>query len=367
MTALLDTALDDVLARLQQGEALSACLARWPGYADELRPLAETALAGLSALSWVEPPSRQAMARLRAEYGRRLDRHLAVPRWQRLGWGRPAMRAAAALAAVVLFLGMLAAGAVARSADTLPGDTLYPVKRLEEEARLLFAWNTSTRARLEGQFGRERIREVQAVLASRRPASVEFEGRLESMDGNTWRVAGLPLTVTPGTAIEGRLQAGNEVSVRARALGDGTLQAIRIRLRQNRPAPGPHPGATGGPFGTPTWTRYPTAAPRPTDLPTAGPRPTVHPVRSPQPPASPTAGPRPTGQPGGQPTGGPHATAGPTGSPRATAQPTSAPRPTGGADPTGGPPPTAQPTGGPRSTPQPTGGPRPTDRPRGGP
>lgn len=360
MTGSLDTALDDVLSRLQQGEPLAACLGRWPRYAEELRPLTETAGACRHALSRVEPPSEQAMARLRAEYGRQLDRHLALSWWQRLGWARPAMRAVAALAAVVLFLSMLAAGAVAISADALPGDTLYPVKRLGEDARLWFAWNTNTRTRLESEFSRERIQEVQAVLTSRRQTVVEFEGRLESMDGTTWLVAGVRVTVAAGTAIDGRLQLRNEVSVRARALGDGTLEAIRIQLRQGPPAVDPTPTAAGVPSGTPMGTRNPTATLEPTALPTNRPRatgrPAGHPAGGPHPTALPTTGPKPTAQP----TFSPHPTGQSTGGPPPTTEPTGGPGPT--AHPTGGPHPTGQPTGSPHPTAQPTGGSRPADQ-----
>ncbi len=49
------------------------------------------------------------------------------------------------------------------SSDSLPGDALYPVKRVVENARVAFTSTTESKTKLEVQFTEERLRELDAI------------------------------------------------------------------------------------------------------------------------------------------------------------------------------------------------------------
>lgn len=62
----------------------------------------------------------------------------------------------------VLILAVLSGTAYA-SGSSIPGDTLYPVKRAVEGARLSFASTAESKAKLQVQFTEERIRELDTI------------------------------------------------------------------------------------------------------------------------------------------------------------------------------------------------------------
>ncbi|MFN8376893.1 MAG: hypothetical protein U0694_28970, partial [Anaerolineae bacterium] len=134
----LDTIVEDCLDAIQRGDAtLEDCLRRYPAAAAELKPLLQIALL----------TSRLKAPQMSAERVQALDKQLrtsmppqtasrpqsSIRLWQ------PFVRLAAALLVIaVLALGS-GAGLVSASENTLPGDTLYPVKRVWESARVTFA------------------------------------------------------------------------------------------------------------------------------------------------------------------------------------------------------------------------------------
>lgn len=64
------------------------------------------------------------------------------------------------------------------------------------------------------------------------PAYTFFvQGTIESMDGNTWVVSGVPVQVEAGLAAG--YQVGDRVVVRGRILSDGTFLAVRINYAKN--------------------------------------------------------------------------------------------------------------------------------------
>jgi len=73
----------------------------------------------------------------------------------------------AALMAISVIFGGGAAAAYA-SQDAVPGDTLYPVKEVVEQAELTFTTNPQTKAELHLEFAQERVAEIQTLLAEGR-------------------------------------------------------------------------------------------------------------------------------------------------------------------------------------------------------
>lgn len=117
--------LNDCLDRLQRGESLEACLARYPEHADALRELLQVGLALRAA-----PPELSSAGRIQGR--ERMRRAAEQPAKRRqMFWPRGlALPLAAAVAAVLL---VIVAGAARTS---VPGDLAYPLHRLAETAAL---------------------------------------------------------------------------------------------------------------------------------------------------------------------------------------------------------------------------------------
>ncbi len=328
-------------------------------------------------------------AQLRSEHAaapRRRPLQLFHLAWQRLAPvsapARPRLHPSAAALALVLVLLLLGSGLVLAAAGTLPGDTLYPVKRATEQVRLLLTVNSTAREELQANLDAERLREVRQVLASGRQAQVEFKGALEAIEANWWHVAGLQVALHPDTEIEGQPALGVLVLVEGETQAGGLLVAHHLTALETPPSqvlrppyetlPLPpdtvppaseRPGQTAPPPPTglpspelppsplptlplpltPTWTRRPTASTS-TPLPPGVTLPAATVTAEPPPsiPALPTHGPTRTGLPMQTPTWTPSQlplptmtqpstqlpTVRPTAVPTATPTRTSSPRPT---------------------------------------
>jgi hypothetical protein len=288
MSRKFDTALDDCMDLLRSGTTVEDCLARYPEYAEELRPLV-----GLAAAVKGVPTPRADAANVNANRLRMLEavqntpaltpkRGLAGSGWfagllgGRGSW--PLLRAAVALTAILLLVGLSSAVLFASAAGSLPGQTLYPVKRFGESVRLSLTFSSAARQDLQTEFRLERQREVRQVLESGQQAMLEFRSHLEEIGDGYWIVGGQRVLLDDDTVIEGQVVLGATVIVRASAPGNGTLRAVRLQVladpRMLTPevtsTPTPTPTATPTPSltpaATPTLTRTPTATstPRPT-------------------------------------------------------------------------------------------------------
>ncbi|MFQ5855259.1 MAG: DUF5667 domain-containing protein, partial [Anaerolineae bacterium] len=173
-----DRILDDAFSRLEAGESIDAILSWYPEHADALEPLLETAALGLYAYTYTEPASRTGMARgrqrflseaaMRAEKHRirhRRDRWPTLRRDSGQTWLRPVSRWALAVTALLLLILTAGTTAVVASADSLPGNLLYPVKIAAEEARLVLTRAPEPRARLRMARAERRDQELTALLA----------------------------------------------------------------------------------------------------------------------------------------------------------------------------------------------------------
>jgi hypothetical protein len=84
--------------------------------------------------------------------------------------GRMLPRLAGSLLALVLVF----ASAVAASADALPGDALYGVKRVSEEARGLLIMDPEARMRFRLDLADERLREIETLIVRGSPVGQEL-------------------------------------------------------------------------------------------------------------------------------------------------------------------------------------------------
>ncbi|RMG78291.1 MAG: hypothetical protein D6712_21705, partial [Chloroflexi bacterium] len=137
--AVLDTCIDAVLSGAAD---IDACLQRYPAYADELRRDLQLILltSGLDAPAMPQEAVDALDARLQAEFRqhyRPQQQQNRVILFNRLALPMSKLAAGLILAFMVMFTS--GAGVVAASADALPGDALYGVKRLWESIILFFA------------------------------------------------------------------------------------------------------------------------------------------------------------------------------------------------------------------------------------
>lgn len=166
MENVLDLCIDEV----QSGRAsLDACLERYPGLRSELEPLLRLALQ-ISPLQVAPEPSRRLAARARfveALYqptppsGLRGLLHRV--------WSKPFT--AGVVGALTL---ATSGGAVYAAADqSLPGDALYGVKVVIEDARVAVAPSEEAKLQAELEVAGHRVAEVAQALESQRPEAAQ--------------------------------------------------------------------------------------------------------------------------------------------------------------------------------------------------
>lgn len=139
--------LDECATAVQRGDTVDACLARYPQYADRLRPLLVLtervrSTPSVAPRSWAQETAWKAVRERAADLrsGRRrahIDTHYGM-------WLRPL-----AVAIALLFAVLFGTGATALAAqNALPDSPIYPVKLWTEDARLWFVFDDTHKANI---------------------------------------------------------------------------------------------------------------------------------------------------------------------------------------------------------------------------
>ena len=227
MTQHLETysLLENCLARLNAGEDLELILAQYPQQAAQLRPLLAAALrARQSGRPLRIPASAQIDSRTRflAEAQRRQSQPKSFfPRLNFAG--------ALVTALILLFAGIF--GTSLASAKTIPGEVLYPFKRVVEKAQLALTTDQSTRLKLEEEFDRRRVAEAEALEQNGRIESVRVAGPLEESDDETWSVGGVKLKLTAEQVVLARTLTGSYIEVNGQIRGEEGIEVESLELR----------------------------------------------------------------------------------------------------------------------------------------
>jgi hypothetical protein len=251
MTENLYDALEICLQALEQGGTVESCLARFPALAGELRPILEMAAQARSAAVTEVPPAvlRRGKARL-LQAAAELREQAQAPRkrWQ---LGRT-FRLALASLAMIIFLLTGGTGLVNASSGTLPGDSLYPVKRGWEGVRLVFVVDPKAKAQLENEYEQERVQEINTLYHDGRMEQVNFQGMVEAQQADFWTIAGLQIAIEGETVFDSQIVPGSLVQVVGET-DDGMIKAQRISLLATPVATfTPNPSATLAPVLLPT-------------------------------------------------------------------------------------------------------------------
>lgn len=284
----VEAALDQCLVWLRSGTGIEDCLASYPEYADELRPLlllvadVGRVLTPASSVAAREAGRERMLAAL-AQRHERLTRANPLARYaRRARWAFPVRLGPAwGLGIMALVVILFACGGIAAtaSADSLPGDVLYPLKLASWQVRLTMTLDAAKQELLEHQFSVQQRLDVGAALQGGRQATVEFQGELQQQEGNLWMVGGLPVSIQDSTRIVGRPVLGALVRVRGDLPGNGELLATWLGVDEpatSLPTETPEPADTVPPTETP----QPTETPALTETvePTEASPPTVTPV-----------------------------------------------------------------------------------------
>lgn len=285
--------LNDCAARLSNGQTIDDCLRMYPQYAADLRPMLEVML----LVRRVSPTSFEvAQARDRVRF--RVAEAAAELRARRT---LPGLRLLPLVASFIVVFAIVFTVASFGAETSLPGDSLYPLKRFTENARVVVLQDEA----LAGQFVQRRLDEIRQLQVLQREAEVDFRGLVEQIDGTDWRIAGLTVAVSESVLAGSSSAVGDTVAIEARVTADGTVTVNRLDIL-DRGEPALLPEATEDTTSTvqptlttpsptatlpPTMTRTPqaTATAQPTLTNTLPPTATLPPTmtRTPRPPATP--------------------------------------------------------------------------------
>lgn len=217
-------ALEICLRRQERGESLDSLLASYPAFAAQLRPLLETAACARAPQHVSISPQVLARQRTRglalAAELRPGKRHL--PRLGRV-W-----RTAITFLSVAAFLLMSSNGLLLASAHSIPGDTLYPLKRSVELTQLQLVSDLHKRQLLERSFSERRVEETRSLITDKRVENVEFNGQVSFQSAGQWLVSGIPVLITSQTIIDASIQLGDYVEVDGITNTSGDVQAVHL-------------------------------------------------------------------------------------------------------------------------------------------
>lgn len=299
---LFETCLEAVLG----GQAtVEDCAARYPQYAELLRTDLSAALLTARLKSPKLPAAK--VAALEDRLMQQFDAHfraesrpanvLALPA-RRLS---PLGRAAAVIVVALLIAFGSGGGLVAASADDLPGDPLYSLKRFWESVVVVIASVTGQLEEVWLHLAETRLHEVQAAVSSGTLASpgLLVDWQAATQNAVAYAAPGAPALVT---YLQAAYSAVEDPAMRwpEGGLKTGLLAVIEPALAAQGVPPLLSPQAQPTPTATPTVpaptaTLVPTVTPPPTLVPTATATPlTPTATAAPLIPATPTRTPTPT-------------------------------------------------------------------------
>ena len=226
MNNLFDV-VETCLQEMNAGAELEAVLHRYPELADELRPILQ---ASIDARDLTGPaPSAQVVQRNRAK----LLQQAASVRTEKPGlsvWFASIQQWAIAMALLILFL-FSGTSLVRAASGSLPGDSLYAVKRSWENLTLALTFDSQERKGLQVQFANERLEELHELFASGRTAMVDFAGIVSREHGDGWWISNILVIVSKQSAMPSQpIRVGAAVHVYGTTGGDGIVLAQRIEL-----------------------------------------------------------------------------------------------------------------------------------------
>ena len=116
------------------------------------------------------------------------------------------------------------------SADSIPGDFLYSVKRMSETVQLTLTSNPERRTALAEKFNQRRLAEIEHLIEQNRAAVIQFKGVLETKGNNLWIVEKHTIFLPNDIQIEGGIEEGDTIEVTGLLRSNNVLVADTITL-----------------------------------------------------------------------------------------------------------------------------------------
>ena len=229
MARLIYDAFQEILEMIAAGESLEKALAAYPQFSEELRPLLEAArLSSAKIVEQAQGAGAQARSRVRMlQYAAQQKSMIPTKAFANLRW----RSSFAALLAAVIML-MSSTGIWVASAQSLPGDRLYPLKRRAEDLGRSLVTDRLQSYELDIAYRKRRVDEVVRLLDRNRIEAVTFEGPLSGIDSTVWYVEQIPVIVHRDTLQLGPFSLGDEVQVQGVTTASNAVLATQIGLRR---------------------------------------------------------------------------------------------------------------------------------------
>ena len=167
----IELLLDNCISEIRNGKSIDECIAEYPQYASQLRPLLHL-VQKIETLPKPEPAPETISGTLInlghhiAQHSMTSEKPTAIEKLRKKSSifniiRRP--KIAWAFSAVFLFLVVLFSAATI-SANSVPGDILYPLKLATEKVKFLLTFNSEKKAELRLTFSDKRLQEMIAVF-----------------------------------------------------------------------------------------------------------------------------------------------------------------------------------------------------------
>jgi len=212
---------DHCVTRLANGASIDDCVQLFPQHQDELRVMLEaTRIPKKAQISYDEVRYSQGRVQIQFEKAL-LQSTQSLPRRQF------PLQHVASIILLMLFIGsLLTTGIIVVAQDSLPGDTLYPVKRLSEQVQLSIAQDKDT---LQATFNQRRIDETKQVIQLKREVDVRFVGVIDRISEPDIYISDLTIEVSEAIQTIGLVE-GMRVDISAKTRLDQTLLAFNVRI-----------------------------------------------------------------------------------------------------------------------------------------
>jgi hypothetical protein len=217
--------LNECLEQLLAGIPIDRILTEYPARAADLRPLLEAA-AHMRQPSTNLPALPEAQARSRAIF---LAESASLDPKTRRNRSRLSFRFRLT-GSVVLMMGFLMAITGLASANSLPGEQLYPLKLAIEQAQIGLTSDPATRLHMQQSFEQQRAGEVSALIQQGRSQQVTFYGFVAVPKKGTVEVGGLPVTLPPEQVNSISKLAGSYVVVTGKTISKGVIAIGKVHL-----------------------------------------------------------------------------------------------------------------------------------------
>jgi hypothetical protein len=174
--------LNECLDRMLHGESMEQCLQFYPEESKELAPLLRAAQ--VAKIAATVQPGAEFRARARYEFQSALQdikakksRRTSLFSWHwqwQSGW--------AIALIVILVLVLSGGGTVVASSNSMPDNTLYPVKLAVEKVKMAFTFSEIAKAELNAGFADNRVEEIIYLASRGNPQNVQVAA--QRLNGN---------------------------------------------------------------------------------------------------------------------------------------------------------------------------------------